>query len=105
MASRLGSCIVLFRYFAADILENREEHFVGRGTGGTRTFHDHIFVVLHLDRHFEFTRLADKLGAIFGKFEIAVGVYIFGDHTDEQRLTQDRVEGRFLFVARRAEVL
>ena len=97
--------VALLRYLTTDILQDREQHLIGCGTGSACTIHIHLVLVMHLDRHLELTRLADELKAVFLQLQIAVGIDIFLDHTHEQRLTQDRVQRALLHIAGSTEIV
>ena len=64
--------VVLFRYFPSYIFEDGEEYFIRRGACGSGAFHDLVFLVLNLDRYFEFARFSQEFYTIFGQFEVAV---------------------------------
>ena len=81
--------IALLRYFAADIFQDGEKHLIGSRTGRTRTFHIHLVFVMHLDRHFKLTRLANELQTILLQLQITVRIHIFLDHADQQSLPQN----------------
>ena len=86
-------------------MPKRMNHFVGSGTCSTGSVHHIFFLVLNLNRHFEFTGFTDKFHTIFGQFEVSVGVDIFLNHAHEQSLTEDSVQGTLFLIACGAEVL
>ena len=97
--------IALLRLFATDVFQYGEQHFVRCCTGRTCTFHDLVFFVVYLYRHFEFARAADKFLTLFGQLQIAVRIYIFLDHSYQQCLPQDGMQRALVFVAGGAEIL
>ena len=64
--------VVLFRYFPSYIFEDGEEYFIRRGACSSGAFHNLVFLVLNLDRYFEFARFSQEFYTIFGQFEVAV---------------------------------
>ena len=60
---------------------------------------------MHLYRHLKLTGLADEFRAVFGQFQVAVGINIFLDVSVQQCLTQDGMQRAFFLIAGGAEIL